>query len=366
VQRLLPNGNPAAGWPSSAPVLCGTAGHYLGPFITSAGSKRPLIVWTDNNDVDAIRLYATSLDSSGNLAPGWPSGGTVLCDALGIRSITNLVSDGAGGGLTAWQDGRDGRTRDLYATHVAGNGALAPGWMSNGSRVATTLGLANFPQGIPVISDGTGGALAFWVDARDSSTTDYDIYAQRLAIDGPVPVQLSLVSAEFRDNRVFLDWFTPDAATLNATVYRRTEASDWVRLGIPTSDGAGHIRFEDSAVKEGTRFAYKLAYVEQGVEHFSAETWVQVPELRLALDGLRPNPAVGSLTVSFSLRNSEPASLEVMDLGGRRIVQREVGSLGAGPHVLELCETRSLRPGVYWLRLRQGDRMMLARGAVVR
>jgi hypothetical protein len=46
------------------------------------------------------------------------------------------------------------------------------------------------------------------------------------------------------------------------------------------------------------------------------------------------------------------AELDVIDVTGRRIVAREVGSLGAGSHRVEIADR--LASGVYLLRLRQG------------
>ena len=57
---------------------------------------------------------------------------------------------------------------------------------------------------------------------------------------------------------------------------------------------------------------------------------------RLALGGARPNPAHGSINVWFTLANREPAALEMIDIAGRRVTRREVGSMGAGPHLVNL------------------------------
>ena len=46
--------------------------------------------------------------------------------------------------------------------------------------------------------------------------------------------------------------------------------------------------------------------------------------------------------------------LELLDLSGRRLLAREVGSLGAGRHTMNLAEGRGVAPGVYWVRLAQG------------
>jgi len=75
-----------------------------------------------------------------------------------------------------------------------------------------------------------------------------------------------------------------------------------------------------------------------------------------ALAGAWPNPAGphAGFTVSFSLPSDEPATLELVDLNGRRLLSREVGGLGAGSHTLSLqSETAGLSSGVYLLRLSQ-------------
>jgi hypothetical protein len=87
--------------------------------------------------------------------------------------------------------------------------------------------------------------------------------------------------------------------------------------------------------------------------------------LRLALEGARPNPALSTLRVSFTLASREPAWLEVIDIAGRRLIRREVGSLGPGAHSLTLDDSPPLRPGLYFLRLMQGPRVLSARVALI-
>ncbi len=88
--------------------------------------------------------------------------------------------------------------------------------------------------------------------------------------------------------------------------------------------------------------------------------------LVLALDGLQPNPSSGrALRVSFVLPTPAPARLELTDVIGRRVLEREVGTLGAGRHVVNLAEQRALPAGLYWVRLIQGESRRTARAVVV-
>src|SRR5258706_4643383 len=124
------------------------------------------------------------------------------------------------------------------------------------------------------------------------------------------------------------------------------------------------VRFEDANVQPGARYGYRLGVRERGTEKFYGETWVSVPELALALEGLRPNPAVGELAAAFTLPSVSPARLELLDVAGRMWLAREVGDLGVGSHLVRLG--RTVPAGLYWLRLTQGGCSLFARGAVLR
>ncbi|HEY3215998.1 MAG TPA: T9SS type A sorting domain-containing protein, partial [Candidatus Eisenbacteria bacterium] len=87
---------------------------------------------------------------------------------------------------------------------------------------------------------------------------------------------------------------------------------------------------------------------------------------RLALEGALPNPARGVISVAFSLPNTERATLELIDIAGRRVARREVGSLGPGRHVVQLGASPRLRSGLYFLRLIQGERVLRARVVLIR
>ena len=88
--------------------------------------------------------------------------------------------------------------------------------------------------------------------------------------------------------------------------------------------------------------------------------------LELALGSVRPNPASArSLVAEFTLANDMPARLELLDVMGRVAAGREVGSLGPGHHSLALSEGRRLAPGVYLLRLSQGNVVRVTRVAIL-
>jgi hypothetical protein len=101
------------------------------------------------------------------------------------------------------------------------------------------------------------------------------------------------------------------------------------------------------------------------IEAISALTGVgDPPSPALALRGVTPNPSRGAMRVELSLTDGRPASLELVDLAGRRVASRQLGPLGAGVHSVELRET--LPTGVYFVRLAQGGRTRIAKAVVLR
>jgi hypothetical protein len=87
----------------------------------------------------------------------------------------------------------------------------------------------------------------------------------------------------------------------------------------------------------------------------------------LALESVRPNPSRGDrLSISFSLSGSAPARVQMLDVTGRSVMDREVGAFGAGPHTIELAPDRALPPGLYLVRLVQAGQVRVTRFAVLK
>lgn len=86
----------------------------------------------------------------------------------------------------------------------------------------------------------------------------------------------------------------------------------------------------------------------------------------LALESVRPNPAVSAIGISYSLPSAEPAQVEIVDAAGRRVWHRDLGTPGPGPHVLDVERDRRWLAGVYWLRLTQGGRSATTKVTFVR
>ena len=154
LQRLVGTGQSAPGWPDYGLEIRPAGGAR----IVLDGDGGVLVVWMAAN-----HFYAQRITSAGAIAPGWPTDGLPVCVENGAKSGMVLVPDGAGGALMAWGERRSGDLHDLYATHIEGSGVIAPGWITDGTPFCTVYAVKYLQDGAP---DGNGGAFFTWYDYR--------------------------------------------------------------------------------------------------------------------------------------------------------------------------------------------------------
>jgi hypothetical protein len=177
-QRVNGNGTPlwaAGGVPISGAV--GSASTYTG-IIDVFGE--PYVVWRD------VTLTGSSYSTTGLFAQKISDTGTCLWGATGIQvstapikfssSIYNIAAgeNSAGGVIILWDDFRNSNW-DIYAQEVDAAGNML--WNANGMALSTAPGDQQYPS----IRTFNNGAVVGWRDSRNSGTSGYDIYAQRVA-----------------------------------------------------------------------------------------------------------------------------------------------------------------------------------------
>ena len=194
-------------------------------------------------------------------------------------------------------------------------------------------------------------------------------------------MQIYLDTANLREIREAASWGILSGVTTNPSLVAKEQGIDHKTLITeitklvdgPISaeaislDAEGMIREVDGDVTPGQTYQYRLRVTQNGAERFSGITSITVPaRITFALEGARPNPAVGAPSIAFSLADDAPATLSLLDVTGRLIVSRAVGTLGGGAHVLSLDPGRTLRPGVYLVRLTQRGQSLTSRVSLVR
>ena len=168
-------------WVPNGQAISPNATNYK-PFIISDGASGTIVTWYGGSGSD---IFAQRLRSDGSTAQGWPSAGPLtVCDATGLQEQPVMVSDLAGGALIFWQDARNGSNYDIFGQHIGSAGEVfgsgVSNWVASGISIAGAAGNQYVPA---AVSDGSGGAIVVWQDGR-LGAGNYDIYAQRVDGDG--------------------------------------------------------------------------------------------------------------------------------------------------------------------------------------
>jgi len=168
VQRV--SGAGAVQWtPDGVPVTFEPAFQTV-PAITTDGAGGAIIAWQDDRGANPSDIYVRRVAASG--VPVWTANGVFLAGGASIQGVPLAVSDGAGGAIVAWRDARSGIGFDVYARRVSASGA--PMWTSDG----VPLSVMNDEQSVTtMVSNGSGGAIVSWLDFRSGY---YDVFAQRV------------------------------------------------------------------------------------------------------------------------------------------------------------------------------------------
>ena len=168
IQRISAQGVPL--WGAGGLAVCTAAGNQRQPVLSPNGLGGVLVAWTDERaSAASADIYVQRYTAAG--APQWAANGVAMCTATGIQQDPTVVTDGQGGAVAAWRDAR-GADADVYAQRVNEQGIAQ--WTVNGVVVSTAVNDQTSPR---AIADGSGGVIIAWTDQRGA---DQDVYAQRL------------------------------------------------------------------------------------------------------------------------------------------------------------------------------------------
>src|SRR5258706_1782373 len=165
-----------AAWaPGGNPVCPATKAQFASSAVTD-GAGGAIVAFSDG------RVFAQHVNAIGLIPPGWATNGNPISSPLSGCFNAQAAPDGVGGAFVVWEDDRVVAGTDLYAQHVLASGALDPAWPA-----------ADLPVGVGptnqythrVAPDGAGGVLVAWQDDRnDAGVSNLDIYIQRIDAGG--------------------------------------------------------------------------------------------------------------------------------------------------------------------------------------
>ncbi|MBT7616280.1 MAG: T9SS type A sorting domain-containing protein [Calditrichaeota bacterium] len=149
------------------------------PVIVEDADGGCIVAWRDHRHRgDAGDIYAMHVLSDGRIDPDWTENGVAVVSVPGAQVNHEAVSDGDGGMIISWKDGRLGGDFNVWAQRISPQGELLWG---EGSQVCNHEASQETPR---LCTDGNGGAFIVWVDNRNANESNQDIYIQRISHNG--------------------------------------------------------------------------------------------------------------------------------------------------------------------------------------
>ncbi|HXG00714.1 MAG TPA: T9SS type A sorting domain-containing protein, partial [Bacteroidota bacterium] len=375
-QRI--NSSGTVQWTADGVAVCTETGDQSDLSIASDGSGGAIIAWKDLRNGSNYDLYAQRINGSGTAQ--WTANGVAIASIAGNQTAPMVLSQGSSGAIITWVDLRSGGS-DIYAQNMDLAGVAQ--WTANGVPVCTATGTQNSSS---LVSDGSGGAIVCWQDARNGSSNN-DIFASRLFSNGTLPVQLASFTARHVPGtlQVLLEWMTLSEINNYGFYVERRKHTEQRFREIPNSFVPGHgttvqpqyYAFLDSTITDAGTYYYRLRQVDlDGTTHYLPEITIDVVTsvanearpLFFRLEQNSPNPFNPATRIRFSIPDGtirQAVSLRVFDVLGREVALLVNEDLQPGTYSA-MWDAGSMPSGVYFYRLTMGSNTAVKRMLLVK
>jgi hypothetical protein len=315
-------------------------------------------------------IYAQRFDASGSMS--WATNGLSIAGTAAGEADPVVVRERGGSYCFAWTDNRGGEP-DLFARRFDATGT--PIW----AYAVDVCTAGNQQVDVVAVPSGNCGAVFAWRDDRWNGAlppddTSSDIYAQRVWCDGSL-LQRTIVLDAPNGGEVWqghtyhlLEYHGLDVEGRDVALEYTTDlGAHWTPITTVFNSGAHHV-YDWSVPNTPSVQCLVRARVlaDPPVDDASDAPFTIVLDpaagepggrpARLTLAAPRPNPAGGSLTVTFGLPGDGTATVQVLDASGRLVRTLHDGPAGAGWHRVrwdgEATRGGRVRPGLYWVLLR--------------
>ncbi len=348
-------------WTTNGVAICTATGSQDAPQLVSDGSGGAIIAWEDARNDPSRDIFAQNVNSSG--VTQWTTNGVAICTANYSQTILRLVSNGSGGAIITWTDRRNSNN-DIYAQSVNSSGVVE--WTTNGVAICTAIGSQDAPQ---LVNDCSGGAIIAWEDVRNGSG-NADIYAQHVGSDGTLPVQLSSFHVRrLSHGEVLLNWVTISEVSNYGFYVQRSLQNTQQWEDLPNSFVPGHgttnqphnYSFTDNAAPAG-ELEYRLKQIDlDGTIHYSEPisvsslTSVKEPApIEFALEQNYPNPFNPTTEIRYQTSEVGHVTLTVYDVLGRQVTTL-VNAVEEPGYKSVQFDATNLSSGMYFYKLESGS-----------
>lgn len=357
--RLAREFDPVVGGASN-PLVLATGVTDLGDVaLARSGSSDLLAAWAEWRGPEA-RIQVQRLSLASGLGAEWPDAGVTVRNGPVGHDPPAVTSDGSGGAVIAWADWRDTTGSDIYAQRVTSAGSVAEGWSPAGVPVTVASGCQFAPT---LVADRAGGVVVSWSDASASGRRGSP------SVAGAQGESSRLIEAKATPGHARIVWrLTTLSPRDTLDVERRPRGEEWSTLSRLAPDDSGQVVFHDPGAPEGVRVEYRLARTWEGMRILYPTVELEIPRRPavLALHWVRAEPSTGAITAALALPSHVPATLQLHDVSGRRVASQSLQGLEPGEHKVVFGVQRRLASGIYFVRLTQAGKSLVAKLAVVR
>jgi hypothetical protein len=352
-------------WADCGVSVCSAPNSQIEVAIAPDENGGAIATWYDKRNGVDYNIYAQRIDTLG--APVWTVDGVPVCTAVSNQEWPVIVADGAGGAVIAWHDLRF-NNYDVFGQRVDSLGTVL--WTADGVSMCTASGNQRLPS---VTTDGNGGALVAWFDGRGSSE---DIYAQRVSADGcsgPTALSFASVAIAAANGQVNLSWQMGIEVSAGDFIVQRSESPEgpFLNLTVPILEGEGRsFSCTDSGVIQGRRYWYRIALLSfSGAEYYGpVEVYVSPAPIAYRVFQSYPNPFNPTCMIRYEIPMAGAVRLRVFDASGA-IVRTLVDAWTESGSYSRMWDGRDqigreAPSGVYFYRLEAGG-LELTRKAVL-
>jgi hypothetical protein len=250
--------------------------------IASDGADGAIVAWSEDRNIFYSDILAQKVDGAGN--PQWATTGVTVCAADGDQDTPEIVTDGAGGAIVTWIDGRASGDYDVYAQRVASSGATM--WTSDGVKLCSA-GRIQTSARPNIVADGFGGAIVTWMDYRSGER--YEAYAQRVSASGGI------------------QYFSSGLELCSTYAYQIFP------MAVTDGDGGAIISWMNATFDSQTIYAQRV--VNEGILDSGG---ADRPYANVLYQNV-PNPFTSTTRIAFTNKKPGRARLEVFDAAGRLV-----------------------------------------------
>lgn len=135
---------------------------------------------------------------------------------------------------------------------------------------------------------------------------------------------------------------------MSPTLTLKPSSDDWVKVNSTLIEGMNPFSFVDKGVETRNTYEYKLEAVLDTSSLLLGNTQsdAKTNPGSFAISSIFPNPASDSVNLELVLPDNSNVEIEIYDLSGRLVMQKNLGELSAGEQRIELI-TSGLQSGVY-------------------